>query len=212
MTQDQLKLYDFYLLIDKSGSMAEPVKSGSSTTRWHAAEEATVALATECTKYDSDGISVVLFANNHKNYENVDGGAELVKKIFTENGPNGGTDTAGALSYVLDSYFARKKANAAEAKPLIIFCITDGIPNEEGDLIKAITAAVNKMDSEDEIRINFIQIGNDTHAREFLVRLDTGLNLKYDIVNCKSEEEVENHGTLADAVLSMVNDLAEATA
>lgn len=212
MTTEQLALRDFYLMVDKSGSMEELVKAGGSTTRWAEAQEATIALARWAEKYDDDGISVVLFGSNHKLYENVTAGGDLVKKLFTENGPNGGTDTAGALKSILDSYWTRKATNASETKPLIIFCVTDGIPNNEQELIDVITDTANKVADADEIRINFIQVGDNADAKKFLHRLDTELTCKYDIVNSKSEDEVSNYPSLSVAIEAMVNDLAEATA
>jgi uncharacterized protein with von Willebrand factor type A (vWA) domain len=212
MTQEQLKLRDWYLLLDRSGSMAEAnsEKAPDGQTRWQAAEEMTVALAREGTKYDDDGISVILFNNQIRGFENVTGGIDLVKKLFAENGPNGGTDTTGALAHVLNDYWARKAANPAEVKPLAIFIATDGIPNNEQSLVDLIKATAEKVADEDEIRINFIQVGDNQHAHDFLVRLDTGLNAKFDIVNTKTMVDLENHPTLADGVLAMVSDLAEA--
>lgn len=209
MTNEELQKRDFILFIDKSGSMSDPVKKNSKQTRWQAAEEATVALAGQCEKWDDDGITVILFSNGHQVHENVTGGKDLVKKIFTDNGPNGGTNTVGALKHTIDSYFAAKAKNAAEVKPLAIFVITDGIPDDEEALAEYIRGVAAKVDSDDEIRINFVQVGDNEHAKEFLVRLDTKLEAKRDIVNCKTEEELANHPTLADGVLSMLNDLAE---
>lgn len=204
----RLKRSDFILLVDRSTSMNEAVKAGSSVTRWAAAEEATVGIAQWCTKYDNDGITVGLFASNYKEYSNVDGGVELVKKIFTEQGPNGGTDTAAALRQVFGNYFAAKTANKAAAKPLVLFVVTDGEPDSMDDLMKVITEAVNKVDSQDEIRINFVQVGDSQKAKASLQRLDTGLNLKYDIVNCKTMEDLSSYPTLADAALAMIQDEA----
>lgn len=204
----RLRKSDFVLLVDRSTSMNEAVRAGSSTTRWQAAEEATVGIAQWCTVYDNDGITVGLFASNYKEYSNVDGGVDLVKKIFTEQGPNGGTDTAAALRQVSGAYFASKSHNKAAAKPLIVFVVTDGEPDSMEDLIKAITEIVNKVDNENEVRLNFIQVGDSQRAHDFLEKLDTGLNLKYDIVNCKTMAEISNYPTLAEAALAMIQDEA----
>lgn len=211
MTSEQMKLRDWYLLLDRSGSMEEPVnaKALNGQSRWAAAEEMTVALAREGTKYDDDGISVILFNNNLTAFENVTGGVEVVKDIFAKNSPIGGTDTTKALAHVVDEYFARKAANPAEVKPLFIFIATDGIPNDEASLVKLIEGTAARVENEDEIRINFVQVGDNQHAKEFLERLDNGLNAKFDIVNCKNIDALGNYNSLDEAVLSMVNDLAE---
>ncbi len=203
---------DWYLLVDKSGSMNEPVKAGSSLTRWAEAQEATTALARFAEGFDDDGISVVLFSNGHTTHDNITSGGDLVKKLFTDNGPNGNTNTAGALLSVTDAYFARKAANASETKPLIIFIVTDGEPNSKQELQDAIVAIANKVDNVDEIRINFIQVGDNKEAKQYLHHLDSELTCKFDIVNCKTEDEVSGYPSLGDAIMAMVNDMAEATA
>lgn len=214
MTKEQLAQRDFYLLIDKSGSMADPVKANSTVTRWQETQEATVGLARWAEQYDNDGISVVLFANNHQLFNNITSGGNVVKDLFTNNGPNGGTNTLGALQSVIDDYFVRKAANAGETKKLIIFCVTDGIPNGgaqgEKELATWIEGISNRVEDADEIRINFVQVGDDQHAKEFLNRLDNDLNGKFDIVNSKSEDEISNYPSLNAAIEAMVNDLAEA--
>ena len=212
MTKEQLKLRDWYLLVDRSGSMNEPVKSGSSLTRWAEAQEATTALARFAEEFDDDGISVVLFSTNHSLHDNITAGGDLVKKLFTDNQPNGNTNTSGALLSVTDAYFTRKAANAAETKPLVIFIVTDGEPNSKEDLQNAITAIANKVDNVDEIRINFIQVGDNAEAKKYLHHLDSELTCKFDIVNCKTEDEVGSYPSLGDAIMAMVNDMAEATA
>lgn len=200
------------MLVDKSTSMSEPVKVGSTLSRWQEAQEATVGLARFAEGFDDDGISVVMFANNTQLFDNITSGGDLVKKLFTDNQPNGGTDTAKALLSVTDAYFKRKAANASETKPMVIFIVTDGEPNSKDELQKAIEGIANKVDNANEIRINFIQVGDNAEAKKYLHHLDSELTCKYDIVNCKTEDEVANHPSLSDAIMAMVNDMAEASA
>jgi hypothetical protein len=48
------------LIIDKSGSMATPDQKGG-RSRWVAAQESTLALASKCEQFDPDGITIYLF-------------------------------------------------------------------------------------------------------------------------------------------------------
>jgi uncharacterized protein with von Willebrand factor type A (vWA) domain len=187
MNQDDLKKYDFVLLIDKSGSMGE--KDGGTQTRWKRAEEATIALARKCAEFDDDGITVIPFAGNFKEYKNVGGGEDQVKQIFKDNEPGGSTDTAKALKHVLDGYFGGSKE-----KPVLIICITDGEPTDEKALVNVIIDATKKMDADEQVGITFLQVGKDADAQKFLKRLDDNLvteGAKFDIVDTKTFEEIE---------------------
>lgn len=116
-----LTKYDHVLLVDKSGSMST-VDAGSkgNKSRWADAEETTEALAREMAKYDSDGITVGVFNSKLVLFQNITGGDDKVKQIFSENSPSGGTDTALALKTVIDQYLTAKKANAETAKPILV--------------------------------------------------------------------------------------------
>lgn len=192
--------------------MSQAAKTDGSVSRWKTAEELTVALAVECIQFDKNGITVGLFSDDQKWFENVDGGVTLVEKIFTENGPNGGTDTAAALNHVVNAYLKAKKDNSSEAKPLIVFIVTDGQPNSQEDVERAIKHAVENIADDQEIRLNFVQIGDNEPAHQWLEKLDTGLNLKYDIVNCKTYKEMGSHASLHEACMAMITDEAEASA
>lgn len=190
MNTDELKKYDFIVLVDKSGSMSE-TDCPKGVSRWDYAQENTLAIARECMKYDGDGITVGVFANKLRMYENVTDGAGQLKKIFQENQPSGSTDTAAAVKTVIDNYLAAKaKGNS---KPIIVVVMTDGIPDSEGELVRVIVDATKKISTREEIGLEFIQIGKDAHAKAFLGRLDNDLSkegAKLDIVNCVDSEEI----------------------
>lgn len=203
---DVLSGYDFILLIDKSGSMATADCPGG-MTRWKAAEEATIALAAKCASFDDDGISIYPFNNNFKEYKNVTGDPNAVARIFKENEPSNSTDTGKVLEHVLGDYLTRKSANA-ETKPIIVLCITDGAPNDKNSVATAIINASNKISSDDEIGITFLQVGQDTEAKEFLRSLDDDLQskgAKYDIVDTKTMDEI-GEMSMADVLLAALND------
>ena len=202
LTNEELSKRDYIIMIDKSGSMSTPHKSGRS--RWKYCQENVENLARKCGEFDSDGIDVVVFASGDRTYNNVT--PEKVHQIFTENEPGGSTNTAGALGKVLDGYFARKTAGSA--KPITIIVATDGIPDDQKAVAKVIKDATLKMDADEEIGISFIQVGDDSSARTFLKSLDDDLEsegAKFDIVDTRDEAEMDNM-TMTDVLLAAVGD------
>lgn len=202
---DQLKNYNIFALIDRSGSMGTTdMPNGKS--RWQAAEEGTIALASKAIQYDEDGITVGIFGGSTiKLIDNVNN-TEVIKKIFSENEPASGTPTDQMLSKVLDQYFADKAAGK-NPKPILIAVVTDGEPNDRAATKKVIVEATKKMEKDEEIGISFLQIGNDASATSFLQELDDELvskmGAKFDIVDTKKLEDVEN---ITETLMAALND------
>lgn len=206
MTTEELKKYDFILLIDRSGSMATPMKDGKS--RYEHAKEATIALAAKCAQFDDDGITVIPFNNGFKEYGNVKDGTDQVARIFEECEPMSGTDTAGVLKHVLDQYLA-KRGNP-EAKPIIVIVITDGAPNDKAAVAKVIINHANAIERDEETGITFLQVGDDLAATKFLKQLDDDLQAagaKFDIVDTKTFDEIDASGmSLAEVLIAALED------
>jgi uncharacterized protein with von Willebrand factor type A (vWA) domain len=169
MTEEQLKMYDIYILIDKSGSMSTPDVDGKE--RWDAAREQTETWARAAQKWDADGISVGFYNNSFKIHENVT--AERVADIFKEHTPGGSTDTDKPLDHILNNYLTNRK------KPILVFVITDGGANDQSRVARVIADATKKMNDDSEIGIQFLQIGKDSAATKFLQFLDDELVAKY---------------------------------
>jgi uncharacterized protein with von Willebrand factor type A (vWA) domain len=199
VTKEQLENYDFIVLIDKSGSMSSTTANGQ--TRWEAAKESAIAIAQKVAQYDKDGITIIPFANTFKVYANTT--VDLVEQIFRENEPLGGTDTAGVLKHVFDEYFKNP------AKPIMVFVITDGEPNAPKEAVaKVIIEATKKMENDEQIGVQFFQVGNDPAAKAFLQSLDDDLQAqgaKFDIVDTVTAEDAENR-TLTELILGAFND------
>jgi len=203
VSNEELAKYDYVLMIDKSGSMTTKDCPGGKS-RWDYAKEQTLAIARQCEEFDSDGIDVILFAGQPKEYHGVT--AEKVEQIFKENSPSGSTDTAAALKLVFDGYNSRKKSGSA--KPMIVVCVTDGEPTDQTAVDKVITSHSNSLSDDGETGITFVQIGKDANARAFLKHLDDdlqGLGAKYDIVDTKNEEEMENL-SITDLLVQAITD------
>lgn len=204
VTAAQLGNYDIYALIDCSGSMGTTdMPNGKS--RWNAAEEGTIALASKAIQYDQNGITVGIFhGNTAKLIDNVNS-TDIVKKIFSENEPSSGTPTDKMLEEVFKRYFDAKAAGQ-NPKPILIAVVTDGEPNDRPATKRAIVEATKKMSSDGEIGISFLQIGNDSSAANFLQDLDDNLTKEgatFDIVDTKKLEDVEN---ITETLVAALND------
>lgn len=181
---------DIELLFDKSGSM-ETKDCPGGKSRWVYGQEQALALATHAEKFDADGLTVVPFATKFKAYEGVT--AAKVTQVFAENQTGGSTDTAAVIKSRLDAFFARKAAGNAKACCLIV--LTDGAPDDQNAVADVIVAATKQLERDEELAIQFIQIGNDPDAAKFLTFLDDGLQArgaKFDIVDTTKIADVED--------------------
>ncbi len=196
---------DYTLIIDKSFSMADPANSGvdGAKSRWEVMRESTQALARECQQYDPDGIIVYTFSGKFKLYENVT--VNTVKQIFQENRPGGSTDLAGVLQHALNNYFQRKANNKLKENGEIILVVTDGEPDDKRSVVKIIVDATKKLDKPEELRICFIQVGDDSDATKFLKSLDDDLKgkaeAKFDIVATVTVEDINQEDISIEEVL-----------
>ena len=196
---------DYTLIIDKSGSMATPDQKGG-RSRWVAAQESTLALASKCEQFDPDGITIYLFSGRFKRYENVT--ASKVTQIFRENDPSGSTDLAAVLKHATDNYFQRKAAGQTKPNGETILVVTDGEPDDRKAVMKVIIEASRRMDRDEELAISFIQVGTDSQATKFLKILDDelqGAGAKFDICDTITIDDMEDY-SLSEILLNAIND------
>ena len=196
---------DYTLIIDKSGSMATPDQKGG-RTRWLTAQESTLALASKCEQFDSDGITVYLFSGRFKRYENVT--SSKVGQIFRENDPSGSTDLAGVLKHATDDYFQRKSKGQTKSNGETILVVTDGEPDDRKAVMKVIIEASRRLDRDEELAISFIQVGTDAQATRFLKVLDDELQsagAKFDICDTVTMDDMEDM-SLSEVLLNAITD------
>lgn len=198
-TAATLTEYDFIVAIDTSGSMGEPVKAGSTITRWESVQEAAMTFIRDIEKMDDDGIGLVLFGGS--NVQSFDGvNSAKAREAFANNSPRGGTPLAEALSAALN--LAGKSA-----KKDFIIVFTDGVPNDQAAAAQVIRAASNRQETDDALTILFIQVGDDPQATAYLKSLDDSLGgCKFDIVDAKTVAEAEKFSTTADLIIAAIQD------
>ena len=196
---------DYTLIIDKSGSMATPDQKGW-RSRWVAAQESTLALASKCEQFDPDGITIYLFSGKFKRYDNVT--SAKVTQIFTENDPSGTTDLAGVLKNATDDYLQRKAAGQTKPNGETILVVTDGEPDDRKAVMRVIIEVSRRLDRDEELAISFIQVGNDAQATRFLKILDDELQsagAKFDICDTITMDDMEDM-SLSEVLLNAIND------
>lgn len=205
-TKEDLAKRGFTLIVDRSGSMSTRDAVGNKS-RWVAAHEGTVNLARKIEEINGGlGLDALYtFSSSFDKYHNVK--AEQVEGIWAANEPNGGTALHLVLEDALNSYF-KAKANGTAKEGEIIVVITDGEPDDQQAVAKVLVNATKKIDRDEELGIEFIQLGHDKGAKAFLDALDNELTehgAKYDIVNTVTQEQWEGK-PLMDVLLSSLND------
>lgn len=196
---------DYYVVIDKSGSMAD-TDTPTRQTRWKYAEESAIAVARAVEPYDPDGITVVVFNGSFKVYDNTT--AAKVKDIFAEHSPMGGTSMAAPLNAVFEHYLKNKQAGSAKKNGALCIVVTDGQPMDGNAVAAAISTFTKNLDRDDEFGMTFMQVGHDPEATRFLKKLDddlVGAGAKFDIVDTKTIDEVEAIG-LTEALIAALDD------
>lgn len=192
-----LSEYDFIIAIDTSGSMGEPVKAGSTTTRWQAVQESAITLIRDVEKLDSDGLGLVLFGGDTvQSFDQVD--VAKARDVFAAMSPRGSTPLAEALTEAL------KLAGKSSKKDFIVV-FTDGVPNDKAAAAEVLRNAANRQETDDSLTILFVQVGDDSNASAYLKNLDDDLKgAKWDIVDAKTVAEVDKFPSTTELITAAI--------
>jgi Mg-chelatase subunit ChlD len=197
MDDQRLSEYDFIAVLDASGSMGTE-DMGGGRSRWQYMQESVEAFARDLSKYDSDGIDVVLFGGSVSSFQGVS--ADKVREVFASRSPRGSTPLAEALTEAL------KLAGKSDKKDFIIV-FTDGVPDDKTAAANVIRKQSNSQANDDDCTILFVQVGKDAAATQYLQKLDDDLTgCKFDIVDAKTMEQAEAFPTTSALILAAIND------
>jgi uncharacterized protein with von Willebrand factor type A (vWA) domain len=194
---------DYTLILDKSGSMALKDQAGG-RSRWSVARESTEALAAKCEELDPDGLTLYVFSSRFRRYDGVT--SSRVSQVFDENEPSGGTDLAAVLAHAIDAYFQRKANGKSRCETILV--VTDGEPDDPRAVMRTILAASKRVQRDEELGIQLVQVGTDPHARRFLKLLDdelVGAGAPFDICDTVTLDEIEQMG-LTEVLLGAIHD------
>lgn len=197
-TNAALSEYNFTILIDTSGSMGEPVKAGSPTTRWEAVQESAITLIRDVEKIDADGLGLVLFGASVQSFDPV--GVATARDVFATTSPRGGTPLAEALTAAL-------KLAGKSTKKNFIVVFTDGVPDDKAAAAAVITNAANALEKDEDLTFLFVQVGDDARASAYLKSLDDDLkDAKFDIVDARTVEEADKFATTSELIVAAIAD------
>ncbi len=167
----RLKIYDTVFLVDDSDSMLGP--------RWTTTSKVLSEIANIAVKYDKDGVDVRFF-NEREEGKNLDS-SEKVMELFKKVTPDGPTPTADVLEDELGQYLEKYKQKRTR-KRLNLIVLTDGEPDEIEEVEEVIVKYANQLKDLGahslQVGVQFVQIGGDEAASEFLRGLDDDLVTK----------------------------------
>jgi len=159
---------------------------------WDSTRDALAGVVQEAVKYDQDGVDVYFF--NYKTACKGVNSTQEVMRIFNKIDPRYSTPTASAMRQFTEPYMRSLEAwkanpSGPKPKPVNLVVLTDGAPNKGEEPDQLIIDLANRLEAGrfplSQFGIQFIQIGNDSEAREALSHLDDNLTqyVKRDIVD-----------------------------
>ncbi|WWC92750.1 uncharacterized protein L201_007709 [Kwoniella dendrophila CBS 6074] len=176
---DMLRDFDTVFLVDDSTSMAGE--------RWSEARQALMEVAEIAARYDENGVDIY-FLNSKRVGKELKAAPE-VEDLFRGLEPKGATPTGMRLESILREYMSKLERSQtasptsgtlsdASVKPMNLIVVTDGAPTDDPESV--LIACAKRLDRGEyplsQVGVQFLQIGNDSEAREALQELDDGLS------------------------------------
>lgn len=164
-----LALYDVVVYVDDSGSMAQG-------GRWHDLRAILDRVTETASLFNDTGIAVH-FMNSSKIGHEIRNQVD-VQHLLAGIAPSGLTPTAQQLeAKVLRNILSLAQAHMLR-KPVLVICITDGVPSPEsqGDTARLLAATKHRLNllslPARTVAYQFVQVGDDGDASDFLESLD----------------------------------------
>ena len=200
-----LQQRDYTLIIDKSEKMsiATPL---SQKTVWSIIKDTTIAIANECEKFDFDGLTFYLYAEDFQRYQGLS--KEEIEEILSQTKPSGEAHLFEVLNDALNQYFSRRSLGYSKPQGETFIVITASHPYDEKKVEQTIIKASLQMNKEEELGISFIQVGGDPQLGQFLQKLDDDLlsmGAKFDICDTTTLEKLDA-SLLASVLLNALID------
>lgn len=204
-----LKSRDIVIMQDRSSSMGERENFPEGMfPRWYWCLSQAMDFRRQSARIPDWTFNLVMFSSQFDVYRSVR--MEMLPTVFSRNHIWIGTKLAEPMAEQLGEYF-QKRGMQKQTKPLVVAVITDGKPQDEGNLKDVIINATHQMRYPSEVQIVFLQVGTDDESYKKLSKLDNRLvsnGAKYDIVSVMPFNEVTHLG-LARALVRAVQSTAQ---
>jgi hypothetical protein len=193
----QLKQYDITVLLDSSGSMGAALSSVGES-KWNWCQEEIYSLAQEAENLGHGTFDLCTF---NSTYELTLGcNAEKSKQILSAIKFGGGTNLDQPLEDILYRCF-----RGPHQRPMLIVVITDGLMSNKG-IENLLIDTAQKLKSPQEVRLLFLQIGDDPAGQRLAEILDHDLVLMgapYDIVDSLNSDQLLQLGLRRGLITAM---------
>ena len=201
----EVKGHNVIVGIDRSGSM--DTRDCDGQTRFEFLGEKLSAFVADAVT-SANGNKVIGIFFNSGQHEEVFLSADDVKKYMSKYKPGGSTNTAGAIN---DAFSLSQKLTG----PSMLFLVTDGEPDDQVAVDKAIVGITQKVANPEDFRIMILTVGKRNDALQaWLGHLDDDLGdegAKYDIVGLNNLQEIDFREAAAELIASTTtNDEAAA--
>ena len=212
--RDRLASYDCALLIDCSGSMGDRIRikdlspDGRLLSRWNWCRQESLELLREGGSLFPYGITIVPFTRTFTVIGSAR--ADRIARVFEDYTPDGGTNIAAPLAFMLSDYFKRKSSSRS-ARPLAIAVLSDGEGNPDS-LRHVIVSATQQMSDPGEVLITFLGVDESEAGRPVIEALDNDLvssGARFDIVDSRGFSELRQYGLLKMLVAALIEKRVE---
>jgi len=191
----QIAKYDIVMVIDISESMNFELAEGQES-KWQWCKKFVSSFASKIIpSLNGRDITIVPFNRSYSiNHERT---PTQVLNFFESTQPRDCTDLGSPLQDVLKRF-----VSLDIQRPLLVMVLTDGQPNTGPKVEDVLIDASKHLKSENDVRILFLEVGEDLASNAYLRYLDdclTSDGAKYDLVDVSEFKDLKNT-TLVDAV------------
>jgi len=193
-----LKQYDIALLIDASGSMDSQLE-GTSESKWQWCRDQIYSFAQEAQTLGSGPFDFCTFNTSEQLKQNCT--AAEARTIMTMLQPENGTDLSTPLERLLSA-----RLQKAHNRPYLVVIVSDGMPNGGAPVEQVVINTARKLKSDKDLRILFLQIGNDSSGQILADYLDNDLVMEgapFDIVSSIESNDLVELGLRRGLVAAM---------
>ncbi|MGK7875581.1 MAG: hypothetical protein AB4426_20460 [Xenococcaceae cyanobacterium] len=198
---------DYTIIIDKSEIMSTlTLTSQKEKSLWLITSEATLAIASQCSQFDFDGLTLYLYSDDFERFDNVT--VTQLTHILHERSPSGTPKLAGVLQNAIDNYFNRRLRGLAKPNGETFIVLAGSDPVDADAVKQTIIEASHQLSRDEELALSFIQVNPDAKTSKFLQTLDDDLQdmgAKFDICDTVMMEQIDNT-ILAEVLLNAIID------